>query len=77
MIETKNELIEKLSEIKSHVTVISGMKDKVCSQTSQIELLKEKITDIKVFEIENGGHALPFTHQDEIAKIIISEKNDL
>ena len=70
MIETKAEVYEKMSDIKSDVTVVSGVEDRVCSPKKQIELLKSKLSNLKVVEIEGAGHALPFTHQKEIAKII-------
>lgn len=70
MVEVMTEVHDRLSEIKCPVSVISGMQDKVCSQKNQLELLKSKIADIKVVEIEDAGHAIPFTHAIKIAEII-------
>jgi pimeloyl-ACP methyl ester carboxylesterase len=70
MIEILSDLHEKMAQIKCDTTVISGLKDAVCSAEEQNSLLKEKFAKINLVEIENGGHGLPFTHAKQVAEII-------
>ncbi len=72
MIELLSEVHEGISNIKCPITIISGKKDKVCPADKQIEIIKEKQKDIKIIEIEDGGHGLPYTHPEEIAKAILA-----
>jgi pimeloyl-ACP methyl ester carboxylesterase len=72
MLSILNDVHEKLAEIKCPIKIIAGKEDKVCSSAEQISLCKEKAPESEIIEIENGGHALPFTHSEECAKIIKS-----
>ncbi|MDN5279406.1 MAG: hypothetical protein PWR01_3371 [Clostridiales bacterium] len=70
MLKILDEVHEKLAEIKCPVHVIIGKEDKVCSSQNQINLIKEKLSQAEITELENAGHGLPLTHATECADII-------
>ncbi len=70
MLEILSEVHEKLAQIECNTIVISGLKDSVCSAEEQNQLLKENLKNVKIVEIEDGGHGLPFTHAEKIAELI-------
>lgn len=62
---------EQLPTIKCPVTAIVGKKDEVCRPDSQIELIKNKLSQAEIHEIDNAGHGLPLTHAEACAEIIV------
>lgn len=64
---------EQLADIKCPVTVIIGKEDKVCSPQNQLELIRQKLPQAEIHEIDNAGHGLPLTHTQICADIILKQ----
>ncbi len=62
---------EKMAEIKCPVTAIIGKEDQVCSAKNQLELIRQKLPQATIHEIDQAGHSLPLTHAEKCAEIII------
>lgn len=75
MLQMLNQVQAKLAAISCPVLVIGGEADKICDMKAQIEIIRKNIADHSVLELPQAGHALPFTHHQEICDTMLNHIN--
>lgn len=70
MIDTLQEVQEKMSQISCPVSVLAGEKDAVCDANEQVDFIKKAITNSNVKMLENSGHAIPYQNPEDCTQTI-------
>lgn len=70
MLESLNEVHQRMPEIKCPIQVLIGDKDLVCCADKQKKLLQEKMPHAQITSLPEGGHGLPLTHPTECLQAI-------